>query len=528
MDRINVLDCTLRDGGYCNQWKFGHKNIDSIINGLVCSNVEIIECGILADKAEFHEESTVFGRVEQIAGYIANKSQERMFVCLANYGECNFETLPECDGSSIQGIRLAFHKKDMNEALCACKIIKEKGYKVFVQPMVSLNYSDEEFLALICSVNEIEPFAFYIVDSFGAITEKDLKRLFFLTDHNLKEQICVGFHSHNNMQLAYANAQALTMIQTRRVLIIDCSVMGMGRGAGNLNTELFVEYLNQVFGKNYSVEPLLVMIDKILGKFYAENYWGYSLSNYLSAKHNLHPNYAKYLTDKQTLTVEDINKIFFMMGREKKTTFDRQYIEKLYMTYMGKTDEKTEHLNELRERLRGKNILVIAPGNSSEKEKEKIVNYARTDNVVTISINFDYPYYKTDYIFYSNLRRYETVTEYQKKRCIITSNIPANDVYMKTRYTDLLNNNEYVRDNAGMLLIKFLMNFEVGKISLAGMDGYAEESLNNYFEESMAFSIHVTDAFGKNKAMSETLQEFSKEVSIEFLTEQKYVCLGEE
>ena len=109
--------------------------------------------------------------------------------------------------------------------------------------MVSLSYTDEEFLDLIRRVNELEPYAFYIVDSFGMMKRKDLTRLFYLVEHNLNENIKIGFHSHNNMQLAYSNAQSLVDLHSDRELIIDASVYGMGRGAGNLNTELFVQYM---------------------------------------------------------------------------------------------------------------------------------------------------------------------------------------------------------------------------------------------------------------------------------------------
>lgn len=126
----------------------------------------------------------------------------------------------------------------------------KKGYKVFVQPMVSLNYTDEEFLSLIQLVNHIKPYAFYIVDSFGMMNKKNLIRLFYLVEHNLDESIWIGFHSHNNKQLAYSNAQCLIDTQTARNLIIDSSIFGMGRGAGNLNTELIVEYLNDNFHEN--------------------------------------------------------------------------------------------------------------------------------------------------------------------------------------------------------------------------------------------------------------------------------------
>lgn len=526
MDRITILDCTLRDGGYCNQWNFGKKNIKKIINSLVHVNAEIVECGMLTNKKMHSEDNTLFNSVEEITEYLPEENDGRLFVCLANYGEYEFDKLPQCDSVSVTGIRIAFHKRDVKKALQICKDVKEKGYKVFVQPMVSLNYSDEEFLELIQEVNKLRPYACYIVDSFGGITDRDLKRLFFLADNNLEPDIYIGFHSHNNMQLAYANAQALTMIHTFRKLIIDCSIMGMGRGAGNLNTELFVEYLNRVFEKKYCIEPMLVIIDQVLSKFYNDNYWGYSLSNYLSAKHNVHPNYAKYLTDKQTLTVEDINKIFLMMENDRKVSYDCNYIDTLYTTYMGRGDEKTDNLKELKMQLANKEILLIAPGISSQREKDSILLYLEKNDVVTISINFEYQYWKTDYIFVSNLRRYETLPEARREKCIVTSNIPSDDVFIKIKYTDLLNNNEFVRDNAGMMLIKYLICFDVKKIVLAGMDGYSKNMRGNYANEEMAFPIHAMDALGKNKGMSEILHNFSKRVPIVFLTKPKYVQIN--
>ena len=205
---------------------------------------------------------------------------------------------------------------------------------------------------MIMQINDIEPYAFYIVDSFGVMRQKDLIRLFYVVEHNLKETIYIGYHSHNNMQLAYSNAQSLASVQTKRQLIMDSSIFGMGRGAGNLNTELFVGYLNDSKGTDYKLQPLLTIIDQILNKFYQKNYWGYSLPNYLSASHNVHPNYAGYLTDKQTLTVEDIDAIFSIMKTEKKADYDKNYIEELYITYMNSGKIYEEHLIELEEKLK--------------------------------------------------------------------------------------------------------------------------------------------------------------------------------
>lgn len=122
--------------------------------------------------------------------------------------------------------------------------------------------------------------------------------MFYMAEHNLSTGIWIGFHSHNNMQLAYANAQCLVDVQTSHNLLIDASVYGMGRGAGNLNTELFVEYLNEYSCGKYLVKPLLRLIDEILDGFYQKNAWGYSLPRYLSASHNVHPNYASVFLKK--------------------------------------------------------------------------------------------------------------------------------------------------------------------------------------------------------------------------------------
>ena len=220
MNNIQILDCTLRDGGYCNEWRFGFDNAKRITTGLQEAGIEIIECGFITNRISYDPDVTKFTTVEQISRIIPENRDGKIFVVMMNYGEYDIKDLPDFDGSSIDGIRVAFHKKNRVEALNLCEQIKAKGYLVFIQAMVSLSYSDEEFLSMIHRVNTINPYAFYIVDSFGMMKGKDLTRLFYVIEHNLDLDIWIGFHSHNNMQLAYSNAQTLTMVQTNRNLRI--------------------------------------------------------------------------------------------------------------------------------------------------------------------------------------------------------------------------------------------------------------------------------------------------------------------
>lgn len=525
MSRIRVLDCTLRDGGYCNEWNFGFDNTKQIIKSLVESGIEIIECGFLTNKVAYNKNITKYNNFEQMRTVLSAKHEEQMYVCMMNYGEYDVDSLPECSENTVDGIRLAFHKKDMFAALDLCIKIKSKGYKVFIQAMVSLNYSDEEFLELIHQVNVFEPYSFYIVDSFGVMKKKDLVRLFYLVEHNLKKNIAIGYHSHNNLQLAYSNAQALVDMRTDHELIIDSSVFGMGRGAGNLNTELFVEYLNDNVGCDYKLKPLLNIIDDILNDFYQRNYWGYSLPNYLSAKHNTHPNYAGYLDGKKTLTVEAMDEVFSLMDDSKRAEFDKAYIEELYTKYMAKGSAQETNLSKLKETIKDKQVLIIAPGKSSVEQSQRIIDLAKRKEIISISINFDYSQYDTDYIFLSNLRRFRDLEQNKHGKCIVTSNIPAVDVYLQTKYSELLNDENAVHDNAGMMLIKFLISLGVKKIFLAGMDGYSLDPLQNYADQKMTFYTQRAIMESMNDGMNAMLKKFSRDVELEFITEPRFVSI---
>lgn len=516
MNNIKILDATLRDGGYCNQWNFGLQNIKKIVNGLTQANIDIIECGLLCEGI-FSDDETKYGNIEQIGKIMPDIKGDNIFVCLMNYGEYDVDKLPECDGTSIDGIRVAFHKQDMGKALELCKKIKKKKYKVFVQPMVSLAYSDKEYIRMIEEVNEIEPYAFYIVDSFGRMKRKDIVRLFYLVEHNLNETIMIGFHGHNNLQLAFANAQTLVDINTERLLIIDSCIMGMGRGAGNLNSELLIEYLND--DGYYDVAPVLKVIDDVISFFHNEKSWGFTLPNYLSAMYNVHPNYATFLSDKNTLSIQKMDELLSLVETNKKTRFDKKYIENLYFKYMERSAlNDAAHANEFMSAILGKKVLLIAPGLSSQEEAVEIKAFADHTDVISISINFEYQYYASDYVYVSNMKRYEKLhISDREDRLIVTSNIDTDCAYLCLNYTELLCEIDAVRDNAAVMLIKYLIGIGVCDIYLAGLDGYSYD-INKDYAEGMQLVTERTTLEKMNEGMKIALQKFGEQCHLHFLT----------
>lgn len=501
-----VLDCTLRDGGYVNGWKFGQKNIKIILKALVDSDIDFIECGFIADKPEYQIGSTKFNTIEQLNKYLPKKS-DKNFAAMINFGAYDITDLPAYCGWGVSIIRVAFHKKNMQSALAFCGKVKDNGYKVFVQPMLSTAYSDAEFVYLIKECNRLKVDAVYVVDSFGSMSKGEVIHYFKMLERGLDNDIFVGFHAHNNMQLAFSNAICI-LENANREVIIDSSIHGMGRGAGNLNTELLIEYLNNNYCGHYGLKPLLEANDRVLERIYKLIPWGYSLPNYISAKHNSHPNYASYLADKNNLSIDDMNLIFDMLDNDKKVEFDKEYIESIYLSYLESKDNEVDDFAKVKGLLQGKRIIMVCPGKSSVTNADKLKSLVDNDTVV-VSANFKYEYVEPNYIFVGNIRRFNELDIDLHDKVIATSNIPNNNVFAKISYSSLLNDIEYVKDNTGLMLLKLLSKCDVKEVHVFGMDGYAEDSTQNYATDDLTVTSSRDAIHGMNLGIKMFLDKYN-------------------
>lgn len=526
MRKVNLLDCTLRDGGYCNNWDFGENAIAQIIQGLENSKVDFIECGYLQSQTRRKNGSTLYSTIAEFEKTLTNRSISRSkYVCMVNFGEFDIDDIPDHYDATIDGIRVAFHKKDMKQAANFCERLIEKGYLVFLQPMVILDYSKEELEELIDLANHTKIKTFYIVDSFGAMDIDKLNKIYTLVDEQLKSDIELGFHGHNNLQMSYANAQEFLRLSIDRDVIVDSCIFGMGRGAGNLSTELFEEYLNNNYGKDYLITPILNIYDQVLAKFYLQRNWGYSLPNYLSARHNTHPNYAQYWSAKNTLSVSDINRLFEKLDDIRKNTFNEEYAEKLYIEYMKRNKARKGNLFEFNKKIANRNVMIVASGRSSQIEKNRIIKTIEENRCIVISINREYPYYISDYIFASNLRRFESLEKNFYKKTITTSNIDAKDVYATIDYGECLNSYEAVEDNAVLMIIKYLTNLDVDRIYIAGVDGFSHNVEDNYADSDMIINTSNEIFDKRNIGLQNCLTDLKTLADIKMITTSKYIQL---
>ncbi len=256
INRIELLDCTLRDGGYLNNWEFTDNNIVEIINKLVKSKIEIIECGYLSRTRGKPADSTCFLSLERINNLLKINNLDKassQFVVMVNLGEFELNDLPlfNPDTDLVKGIRLAFHKYNITDAIKAANVIKQQGYDLYIQPMIIDSYSEQDILDLIKESDKLSPGALYIVDSKGILRKTDFYKIVQLFNNNLNSCVKLGIHLHNDNNTAIDNAAGFVKFIKNRSIIIDVSIDGAGRRGGNIKLQEMASYLNSNNNKNY-------------------------------------------------------------------------------------------------------------------------------------------------------------------------------------------------------------------------------------------------------------------------------------
>lgn len=329
MVNIKILDCTLRDGGYVNDWDFNENQSKDILSYLDFAGIDFIETGFLTYETNFVNK-TLFNSFEAIEKIIPEKVNKKKLLAMIKYGKFPIEKIPSVCNSSVNGLRLIFKKNQQNDALTYCKKIKTKGYKLFINPTFIDQYNESEIIEIINEVNKIMPYGFTIVDSAGTLDEKASVNLFKLVDQNLDKNIKICLHSHNNLQLSFKNAKNIIELGKDRDLIIDSTILGIGRGAGNLCLEEIAQYLNQNCSGKYKIESIMEIAEKQIKPICIKSPWGYSKKYEITALNHCHPNYGTYLVNIKKLPIEKLDKMLKHIPCNKRSTYDELLIEKIY------------------------------------------------------------------------------------------------------------------------------------------------------------------------------------------------------
>lgn len=530
MPKVKLLDCTLRDGGYLIDWNFGHDNIICIFERMVDANVDFIEIGFLDDRRQFDMNRSIMPDTDSVEKIFAGLDRKNTKVLgMIDYGTCAIENVKPQSESFLDGIRVIFKKYLRKEALEFCAKLKELGYMVFAQLVAVTSYEDEEMEDLINLANEVQPYAVSMVDTYGLMYQNNIMHYFELLDKGLNPDIVIGYHGHNNFQMGYANCIAVMSMDTQRNLLVDGTIYGMGKSAGNAPIELIAMWMNENLGKKYHLSQILEAIDANIKNFNSPSTWGYNMFFFVAARNECHPNYVSYLLDKRTLSIKSVNQILEGLEHDKRLYYDADYIEKLYRDYQNREIDDRKDIESLTEALSHKKILLLGPGANLHRQYQLIENYIKKESPVVISINFIDEMFDIDYLFLSNSKRYVQLatTLSQKKgkyKVISTSNVTKTngtfDYVLK--YSDLIDKDAEVIDNSFVMFLKVLEKIDIHQIALAGFDGYRGTGEPDYIRTGMEYHFDRQKAESVNQYVAGELNKRKNNFEALFVTDSLY------
>lgn len=322
---VQITDCTIRDGGYLFNKNSDPKFIKGIMKGLAEAGIDYVETGFL--QVNVTGDTLVYKDTNDIEKYLPTNTKYTNYIGFCDNSRYALEKLNDCTDSPIKWLRISFAKHEVDAAIKFCFGAKQKGYFVQFNPMDSISYSDVERATLIEKVNKVKPAVFSIVDTFGAMDMKDLVHVFKQVNSLLDKNIKIGLHSHDNLGLSCALAERMIELseETNRDIVVDGSLFGMGRGAGNAKTELLADYINKHCGGKYNIQVILNTIEKYITPITTNIHWGYDLAMYISGTKHSHVDNVNHLKEKYNSSINEIFDVIDRLSPQQRTRYGTGY-----------------------------------------------------------------------------------------------------------------------------------------------------------------------------------------------------------
>ncbi len=484
---MKILDCTIRDGGYYTNWDFDKELIDTYILG--CNNLplEYLEIGYRSIPLNGY-----LGEYFYLPIYVMErikKQTNKKLVVILNEKDIRpnhvEDILGACKGL-IDLVRIAIDPNYFERALKLAKAIKKMGFEVGFNVMYMSNWkNNKDFLKLLPEVEGIADY-FYMVDSYGGVYPNDVKETISLVK-SYSNNLTLGFHGHNNMELALINT--LTAIE-EGCEIVDATITGMGRGAGNLKTELLLTALNAKGQIDVDFNALTKVVDGFT-KLQKEYEWGANLPYMVSGAHSLP---QKKVMDWVGKRYYSFNSIIRALQNDAKGLEDNENIEKWQNS------------------LTSNKVLIVGGGPSVLSSKEAIISFLNKNKDITVihassknALSFNNVSNKQIFCLVGNEgHRMEEVFKDNLPKsplCIL----PSSPRKMGTYIPNTLKNVSYelsgesfsdsYKDSHCAIALQIALELKAQNVYLLGFDGYSKEIMDTKAQELFSENSYLFDKF---------------------------------
>lgn len=490
----NILDCTLRDGGYYNNWDFSPEIVASYLEGIANSNIEYVELGLRNFPKEgfmgafAYTTESFLNTLELPVGptygvMIDAKTILQSKLTVEEAVDALF--IPSIQ-SKINLVRVAAHFSEVEMSGPIVKHLKKLGYMVGYNLMQAGGKEDDIISNKAKQASEWEGLdVLYFADSLGNMDNDEVTRIVGALRKNWKGPL--GIHTHNNMGKGLDNTLTAKNIG---VSWLDATITGMGRGAGNTQTESLLAVLDKS-GSKYNPKPVYEVVIRHFETMQKSYGWGSNLLYFLGAQNDVHPTYIQnLLSNTHYGTDEIIGAIDYLSSIEGTTSYNGVVLE----TALTFTDNKSvvTSTSVIKGFFDNKNILIIANAPSSNKYASAIENYIKQVKPIVISLNIvtcisedliDYYCISHNSKFLSDASKYKKLCKpiilpkhrFNQKELGILDGLDVIDFGISVVKDELSINDTYSvipYDITVAYVLAILLDSKVNAVYTVGFDGY--------------------------------------------------------
>jgi 4-hydroxy 2-oxovalerate aldolase len=390
--KLTVLDCTFRDGGYYNNWEFDSELTRQYLQVMSDSKVDVVEIGFrLLPKSTFR--GPFFYSTDD---YLTSLSlpEGPQYGVMINAGEVidwaadSADTIRQLFSKAVDSrislVRIAAHFRDVEYLSPVIAALKELGYQIVVNLMQAAGRSESDLESAVKAIDAMKAVSvLYFADSLGNMDPQEVKRIASAIFNHWSG--AVGFHAHNNR--GYALMNALMAIEAG-VTWIDGTVLGMGRGAGNVATERLLLELPGAFSSQYKAEAIFSLVIDRFEALRQKYNWGPSLLYHVAANYNIHPTYIQQIIADNRYSTDQIIAALDFLKESDTQFFSPSVLQEASETQAkGPNQIATQGTWDASNWCADREVLIIAPGPKSEPHLEAVASAARKRNWLVLVLN---------------------------------------------------------------------------------------------------------------------------------------------
>ena len=383
---IMHLDCTLRDGGYYNNWDFSFELINDYLNAMNAVGIDVVELGLRSLKNSgfkgacafttdaFLKSLTIPKRLT--VGVMVNASElvdgehleiilQKLFPVAANQ-------------SPVKIVRIAAHIHEFSQALSAIDWFKQRGYKVGINLMQIADRTKDEIINIAIKTAVYPLDVLYFADSMGSMNPKETAKVVSYLREGIHGEL--GIHAHDNMGMALQNT--LNAIE-QGVTWVDSTIAGMGRGPGNVRTEELAIEIAAQRGEKINLIPLMTLLCKHFRPMLQQYGWGTNPYYYLAGKYGIHPSFIQEMIKDTRYNDEDIIAVIDYLHFEGGKKFNLNTLDGARNFYQGDAVGNWRPA----EMMSGREVLLLGTGPGVANHRQAIEQYICVHKPLVVALN---------------------------------------------------------------------------------------------------------------------------------------------